>query len=388
MIYEIIYANRDRGYDLYDRSPGFPTEYLAEIRTVCGRLCGQGTSDDYARRFAFLPLAGGMCLFAVIIRQPKGNAGEKRAHSMVLNLLCSREDAAFLLGRTARLFSALENAADKDLASSGSLLPVYEGPEELLSLSGELSKPSRIPADSLQKALLMSLFYAAEGKSGQVMVSLQEPSAAPECLCWLLPMVPEEIRPRLSFHTGIQTASEGIGCILKFCAEKDYALMQRTGFDGGERAVLSHWAGGRLNCSDRPVLEKAARLAPLLSEDTGSSTWPLLLERAGIEDESTSLRERGNEKMTSRSQKNGRSSTDHLMAAIVFEAVVGGVLLLGLAFGLKYMLSVTLSQSGSYVIVQAEAVRKTVVGLVCLAAGFVLGVLASLITSGLKRLRG
>ena len=52
------------------------------------------------------------------------------------------------------------------------------------------------------------------------------------------------------------------------------------------------------------------------------------------------------------------------------------------------MLSVTLSQSGSYVIVQAEAVRKAVVGLVCLAAGFFLGILVSHIASGLKRLRG
>lgn len=220
MIYEIIYANRDRGYDLYDRSPGFPTEYLSEIRTVCGRLCGQGTPDNYARHFAFLPLTGNMCLFAVIIRQPRGNAGEKRAHSMVLNLVCSNEDAAFLLGRPAFLFSAMENAAKEDLASSGSVLPVYETPEELLSLSGEIQRPSRIPAESLQKVLLMSLFYAGEGKPGQVMISLQEPSAAPECLCWLLPMVPEEVRPRLSFHTGIQTASEGIGCILKFCTEK------------------------------------------------------------------------------------------------------------------------------------------------------------------------
>ncbi|MBQ4304223.1 MAG: hypothetical protein II774_06980 [Lachnospiraceae bacterium] len=388
MIYEIIYANRDRGYDLYDRSPGFPTEYLSEIRTVCGRLCGQGTPDNYARHFAFLPLTGNMCLFAVIIRQPRGNAGEKRAHSMVLNLVCSNEDAAFLLGRPAFLFSAMENAAENDLSSSGSVLPVYETPEDLLSLSGEIRRPSRIPAESLQKVLLMSLFYAGEGKPGQVMISLQEPSAAPECLCWLLPMVPEEVRPRLSFHTGIQTASEGIGCILKFCTEKDYALMQRTGFDGGERAVLSHWAGGRLTCNDRPVLDRASRLAPFLSEDTGSSTWSFLLERAGIEDESTSLRERGNEKMTTRSQKNGRPSAGALIAAILIEAVLCALLLGGLAAGFKYMLSVTLSQSGSYVIVQAEAVRKAVVGLVCLAAGFFLGILVSHIASGLKRLRG
>lgn len=387
MIYEIIYANRDRGYDLYDRSPGFPTEYLPEIRTACTRLCGRGTWEDYARHYAFLPLSGGMCLFSVIIRQPRGNAGEKRAHSMVLNLVLDRDDAAVLLGRPALLFSAAEKAAEKDLDGRGSLLPVYETPEDLLSLSGPAPRPARIPSGSLQTALIMSLIYAGEGKSGQVMVSLREPSAAPECLNWLLPMVPEEVRPRLSFHTGIQTASEGIGCILKFCSEKDYALMQGTGFDGGERAVLNHWAGGRLTCNDSPVQEKASRLAPFLSEETGSSSWSSLLERAGLEEESASVNERGNGKMNTR-QKNSRPSLGGQIAAILIEAVIAGALLLGLALGLKYMLSVTLSQSGSYVIVQAAAVKKTVLGAVCLAAGFLLGILASRIASGLKRLRG
>lgn len=387
MIYEIIYANRERGYDLYDRSPGFPTECLSEIRTVCGRLCGQGSWDTSGRHFAFLPLSGDMCLLAVIIRQPKGNAGEKRAHSMVLNLVTDRQDAAYLLGRSRALFSAMENAAEKDLSAPGSLLPVYETPEDLLALSGMIREASRVPNGSLQKALLMSLFYAGGGRPGQVMISLRDPAGAEECLNWLLPMVPEEIRTRLSFHTGIQTASEGIGCILKFCSEKDYARMQSTGFDGGERAVLSHWALQKLTCNDSPVLEKASRLAPVLSKDTGSLSWSALLERAGIEEESTSVNERGNEKMSSRSQKNTRPSAGALIAAILIEAVLFAALLAGLGFGLKYMLSVTLSQSGSYIIVQAAAVKKTVVGAVCLAAGFLLGVLAAHIASGLKRLR-
>ena len=92
--------------------------------------------------------------------------------------------------------------------------------------------------------------------------------------------------------------------------------------------------------------------------------------------------------MTTRSQKNGRPSAGALIAAILIEAVLCALLLGGLAAGFKYMLSVTLSQSGSYVIVQAEAVRKAVVGLVCLAGGFFLGILVSHIASGLKRLRG
>lgn len=386
MIYEIIYANRERGYDLYDRSPGFPSECLSEIRTVCGRLCGQGSRDVSGMHYAFLPLSGDMCLFAVIIRQPRGNAGEKRAHSMVLNLVCSREDAALLLGKPAALFSAMKASAEEDLNSSGSLLPVHESAEDLLARSGVTGKAARIPTESLQKALLMSLVYAGEGKPGQVMVSVQDPSAAQECLIWLLPVVPGEVRASLSFHTGIQTASEGLGCILKFCSEKDYAQMQRTGFDGGERAVLSHWAGGRLTCSDSPVLEKASRLLPVLSGSSGDLSWSRLLEQAGIEEENTSLSERGNEKM-SRSQKNSRPSTGALIAAVLIESVLCAVLLGGLFLGLKYMLSVTLSQSGSYVIVQAAAIKKTVVAAVSLTAGFLLGILVSHISSGLRRLR-
>ena len=92
--------------------------------------------------------------------------------------------------------------------------------------------------------------------------------------------------------------------------------------------------------------------------------------------------------MTTRSQKNGRPSAGAFIAVILFESILCAALLIGLGFGFKYMLSVTLSQSGNYVIVQAEAVRKTVVGLICLAAGFLLGLLASHLTSGLKRLRG
>lgn len=387
MIYEIIYANRERGYDLYDRSPGFPTEYLSEIRTVCGRLCGQGTSDSYGRHFAFMPLSGDMCLFAVIIRQPRGNAGEKRAHSMVLNLVCGREDAALLLSRPSFLFSALENAADKDLKTAGSLLPVYESASDLPADSAKAGKASRIPPASLQKALLMSLFYAGDSRPGQVMISLQDPADARECLNWLLPQIPADVRTRLSFHTGIQTAPEGIGCILKFCSEKDYSRMQRSGFDGGERAVLSHWAGGRLTCNDAPVMEKAGRLASVLSESAGSDSWSSLLEKAGIEEENTSLNERGNRKMSTRTQKSSRPSAGLLIISILIEALLCAALVGGLCLGFKYMLSVTLSQSGSFVIVQAAAIKKTVLCAVCLTAGFLLGVLASRIVSGLKWLR-
>ena len=387
MIYEIIYANRERGYDLYDQSPGFPAGYLSQVRTVCGRLCGQTASDYHAEHYACLPLDQNTCLLAVIVRQPEGNAGEKRAHSMVLAFLADREDTSILLGSPAKLFAAMKKAAKKHLSFEGSPLDLYETPLSFLEEAGSALPASRVPSESLQQALAMAVLYAGGEKAGQVMISLQEAAAGPECLIWLLPMVPSDIRSALSFHTGIRSAQEGVGCILKFCSDRDYQLMQRTGFDGGERTVLSHWSGGKFTCNDPAAREKAGLLLPCLSQDSGRRTWPALQRQAGIaEEEKTTVRQRGNESMNKQA-KADRPSTGAAVLSILIEAALCIGLLAALYLGLKYMISLTLSQSGSYVIVSAAAVSQTALCIVCLTAGFLLGLLVSHLIATLKKLR-
>lgn len=88
-----------------------------------------------------------------------------------------------------------------------------------------------------------------------------------------------------------------------------------------------------------------------------------------------------------RQTKTDRPSAGVAALSILMEVLLCTGILAGLYLGLKHMISLTLSQSGSYVIVSAAAVSQTALCIVCLCAGFLLGVLVSHMVSTLKKLR-
>ncbi len=76
MIHEIIYANRERGYDLYEQSPEFPEQYLPEIRRICGSLSSTASAGPRDTALRYSPLDVEYSLFTVLFTQSGGNRQE------------------------------------------------------------------------------------------------------------------------------------------------------------------------------------------------------------------------------------------------------------------------------------------------------------------------
>ena len=84
MLHTIIYDNRvEGGYTFYERTPGFPEEYLKDIASVCNTI-GEPASESTSIRYQ--PLPGNMYLLSVVQRVLSAEH-QSRRHFRSVNFL-------------------------------------------------------------------------------------------------------------------------------------------------------------------------------------------------------------------------------------------------------------------------------------------------------------
>ena len=213
MIKAIIFANRQRGYDLYEESLGFPQKYKADIHSLCNRA-GTKIDSEASLALRYAPL-NDRFLLQVIFRFPRGNEDQSRAHHAVVSFLMDTHgaDAFFRLPFAA----AAENA--KQLAQK--LLQQSRNAEALAEdLTGYLLTPAaacKIPPVS--RDALHALWYGARQSSEnpiRTQLFFASDSPCEPILMQLLETMPQKLRKYLRFSTNINTGGDAAGVTLSF----------------------------------------------------------------------------------------------------------------------------------------------------------------------------
>lgn len=213
MIKAIIFANRQRGYDLYEESAGFPQKYKADIHSLCNRA-GTKIDGDASVALRYAPLDD-CFLLQVILRFPRGNEDQSRAHHTVVSFLMDAHgaDAFFRLP----FAGAAENA--KRLAQE--LLRQSRDAEALAEdLTGYLLTPvTAYKAPPVSKNALCALWYGAQqgGKTPlRTQLFLASDTPGESILTQFLELMPQKLRKHLRFSTNINTGGDAAGVTLSF----------------------------------------------------------------------------------------------------------------------------------------------------------------------------
>lgn len=390
MIHAIIYANRDRGYDLYDRSPGFPEQDLPAVRRASELMCSARPVREDRARIRFCPTDGGRYLLTTCISQPEGNKGESRGHHTGVTFLMNASDADRLLEEPERALDAAR--ARMEALLEGSERPARMKAEDFLEAGSGPEKVS-VPGEALQRALLMAAWYAAApGKQGQVMiVSGQDEESPDACLGWLCRILPPDLRRLLTFHTGILTAAEGSGTVLKFADPASFSSMKARDFEGGDRTALALFSAGELTSFDQRADKAADRLLAFASKKDLKGTCLRARDQTkaflSIADGKEPEMPAGQGDRTMESRKNRKEHRrGSLLPALLLQVLTCALALTGLFFMVRKVLDLTLDKGGEYLLLSLGDARTLILCGGCLAAGVVLGVLLTLLIQTLSRL--
>lgn len=384
MIHTIIYANRERGYDLYDRSPDFPERALPAVRSVCERMCSPRPCREERPRIRFAPAAEDSYLLTACISQPDGNRGESRGHHTGVSFLMDREDADALLDAPARTMRAASVLTGGLL--SGDEEPVALSAEEFLDYSPDPASFVSPPEPAMQKALLMAAWYAASpARQGQVMaVSRDGKEEAEACIAWLLSVLPPDVRRRLSFHTGILSAAEGSGTFLKFASPSRFSAMKARDFEGGDKTALALYAEGGLTSYD-PLADKAAdRLVSFIGKEDLKAVCCRAKDQTkaflAVADGKITgpLASGGNSSMESRKNRKEHKKRS-VLPALSLQLITAALTCLLILAMARRLITLTLDKGGQYLVLSLVDVRTLILCGACLAIGMVLGSLLTLV---------
>ncbi len=403
MIHEIIYANRERGYDLYEQSTGFPEQYLPEIRRICGSLSSTASAGPRDTALRYSPLDDEYGLFTVLFTQSGGNRHEARAHYIGVSFLADRQDTDLLLRECSTYLPLLTQTALRDLRAGTGSLPLRESAALLQAADGDPEPamsppPAEVLEDQMETALWMAAAYTSGHISqGQVLI-IPGPDTppVPDLLSRILPFIPEDNRRRLSFHTDLQAASEGVGCILKFCTASGFLNMKENGFEGGERTPVSHWLNGHLTAYDPAALQAAESLERASGADL---TDPSLFDRAcrglplkkalekqsGGRDSSDRNRHKKVKDPANMNDMKKTASPGRSPALLITQILLSAGLLAALFLGARWLIRLVPEKGGQYLVISVADIRTLTLCAVCLLSGFLLGLLAAGIVRFLNR---
>jgi len=225
----VIYANRERGYDFYESTPGFPDGYRSAVRAVCGALAEpDGLSSDTAC-LRWAPLDGSAGLLSVIFRFPHGNADQRRGHNAAVNFLLDQEEADRFFAaplslrqeaalRLAMALCSLRGQLPDDDELSSRLLVPFTGRR----------KPD--PPERKAEMLMLSAAFRADGGQQFYLACDEEGESLLESVLWA---IPPRLRRTVSFHTGILSAAESKGICLNLCTPETLSRLCAAGFSGG-----------------------------------------------------------------------------------------------------------------------------------------------------------
>lgn len=263
MIHTIIYANRNGGYNFFERSDGFPPEFEEPIRSISGYADSQAPDLGSQAAIRYAPLMDRF-LLSVIFRIVGGNADHNRAHTIIVHFLMEQQEAN-------RFFSLpFCTGAENAIQTARDLLEQYRDtclPAQLDSLFLPPSVDAPPPADMEAPAgtvLSGALYCARTPASSQLF--LQYRNSPYGDLQNLLKSLPYYLRKRISFHTCVLSASESQGTCINFCPPPRLEVIASGSFDGSAPTNKYCWypdESGIPAQPDREAIRTAAKLSAL-----------------------------------------------------------------------------------------------------------------------------
>ena len=270
VVHASVYANRDRGFDLYEQTEGFPEKLRSKILSVSGEIAATNPADPCtALRFA--PLED-RYLFSVIFREPQGNADQARAHHIIVHVLLEGSSADLLLSHpfTAVAERAME-LARRIVGLRNCFLP-KEWTASLLN-PPHPAPPGRILSPERNLLLLMGAagFWCSHSPlRHQAYIAASETDAVSHIRDVMM-RLPLRLRKTLSFHTGLCSAPESREIALNFCSEETLDRLMADGY-AGAASSNKYW----YRCRDNSMSE---RITPQLLEAATELDFPDLFYR-------------------------------------------------------------------------------------------------------------
>lgn len=286
-VHTIVYTNRFDaiGYNLYERSPGFPETYCAAIKSICENL-QVGYLSEPAVRYAPLDKRSGKYLLSVLLwvpptlpvqtsfnfDDPNGSAqalaSMDRAHYAVVNFLMDRVDAnAFFRLPYARCHDILATEAKQMLDTKRLPDPEYFTQQlaDAVNSRSASREPARDPnaytqvigsgaarifpdsgaaaSQGLQEStlpkewLLMSALYGTADHIKRQVFAGSSHSTIREVQA-LQELLPYELRKDMTFHTGICSVKNSGGVSLNLCRLSIYDGINFTGGPSTQRFMF------------------------------------------------------------------------------------------------------------------------------------------------------
>ena len=239
MIHAVIFANREQGNQLYERTQDFPGGAADRIREIClrhGVPDSLGNTDPVLR---YQPLDGRF-LLTVIFRMPAGSAvydQESRAHVVCVNFLMDAPEAD-------RFFRIPFHQVAPAVVQTSRELLEFQGRTisrnvcgSFLRLAAEDAMPCR--GKTPLAILMMGACHSLEIRQTKQLY-LQSSHPAAEELHNLLRILPPPLRKQLSFHTGCVSAAECQELGVCYCHDGTLSGILASDFKGGSRTT-KYW---------------------------------------------------------------------------------------------------------------------------------------------------
>ncbi len=206
MIHTIVYDNRT-GYGFYERSQDFPIEYEASVAEVCNAISDGKDRVTNEQAYRYAPLKDKF-LLSVVMRYPKGNADQIRAHKAVVNFLMDEDTADRLwLYPVSQCIKAAGLAANE-------ILEKYRGKfidsAILQHYISKLKDTEKIPVSrDKTEILLTGLLCCGDGRvHKQLFVQTQENPG--QLLDSVVEKIPENMRKYIRFMTDVYNDAESM----------------------------------------------------------------------------------------------------------------------------------------------------------------------------------
>lgn len=261
-MHAVIYANREAGNTLYERTSDFPAAAAKPVYEFCVRQDTSSSVPHYTAVFAYQPL-GGNYLLTVIYRMKRGNDKELRGHVICVNFLMNEREADhFFRLPFPQTMEQVEKTARKLLEERYDVIPI-DLCKEFLQRRPEEASLCR--SDTPLAALMMGASYCLERKLSKQLY-LQSGRPAVEELSNLLRILPPPLRKELRFHTGCVSAAECWNLGICYCWEKQLEAILASDFSKGpDTTKFWYFADGsnregRIDIRNRTLVNRLIQL--------------------------------------------------------------------------------------------------------------------------------
>lgn len=228
MIHAIVFTNRERGNQLYERTANFPADAAEEILKQCNNLTAPSSVQETAPVLCYRPL-GKRYLLSVILRL-LGSDYEKRAHTACVSFLMEAWDADRFFHTPLPTASAVVIDAAKQLLGIRNTPLPQNICDSILQLPTANLSPQY--SDTPLAVLLTGAAYSFSDKLTH-QVYIQTDASPLDELHNLIRFLPPPLRKYLRFHTGCISARECREIGICYCHNGRLNSILTSGFEGG-----------------------------------------------------------------------------------------------------------------------------------------------------------